>query len=216
MNGRVLFPPIVRNLLIANIAIYLLQAAGGLSLLAEFALWPLGTPEYVLTQQGPLAVPQFHPWQLLSYAFLHANFTHLFLNLFAIWMFGTRMEQVWGSARFAVYYLVCIVGAGLTQLLVLSPLLNPEGLSINPTVGASGGVFGILLAFGMRFPEERLLLLFPPIPVKAKYFVIGYGALELLFGVTGTLSGVAHFAHLGGMLFGGLLMLYWRRQQRHR
>ena len=121
-------------------------------------------------------------------------------------MFGSRLEHLWGSKVFAVYYFVCVIGAGLMQLLVSS-----QGENIYPTVGASGGVFGLLLAFGMFFPRERLILLFPPIPIEARWFVIIFGAIELWFGITGTAEGIAHFAHLGGMLFGFILILYWKK-----
>ena len=121
------------------------------------------------------------------------------------------MEHTWGPARFAVYYFVCVIGAALVQLLVTSPLV--AGGTGAPTLGASGGVFGILLAFGLMFPEQRILLLFPPIPIRAKWFVLIYGIVELVFGVTGTMSGVAHFAHLGGMVFGLALIVWWRRNR---
>jgi len=130
--------------------------------------------------------------------------------MFVLWMFGTQMEYVWGSRRFLFYYLFCVIGAGLTQLAVVSGGSGPG--SIYPTIGASGGVFGILLAFGMRFPNQYILLLIPPIPMKAKYFVILIGAVTLFFGMTGTQGGIAHFAHLGGMIAGLLLILYWRGQ----
>src|SRR5699024_193335 len=149
--------------------------------------------------QGLVLAPSFQFWQLLSYGFLHAGFSHLFFNMFGLWMFGRAVEYVWGGARFLLYYLVCVIGAGICQLLTL--YFFSAGYA-TPTVGASGGLFGILLAFGMMFPNARVMLLIPPIPVTAKCLVIGYGALELFCGVTGTQPGVAHFAHLGGMAFG--------------
>ena len=127
--------------------------------------------------------------------------------MFGLWMFGRVVEQVWGGQRFLIYYLVCVVGAGVTQVVVLY-LFSPG--EVVPTVGASGGLFGVLLAFGMMFPNARVMLLIPPIPMTAKWLVIGYGALELFFGVTGTQAGVAHFAHLGGMAFGFAMIMYWR------
>ena len=130
---------------------------------------------------------------------------HLLLNMYALWLFGSRMENLWGSRPFAVYYFVCVIGAGLVQLLVVTHAVS-EG-SIYPTIGASGGVFGLLLAFGLTFPNERLILVFPPVVLKAKWFVLIYGIIELWAGVTGTAAGVAHFAHLGGMLFGFLLLV---------
>lgn len=204
-------PPVVAALLLANGLTFVAQFLAGNLLLAHFALWPLGTPEYTLSPFGPVALPDFQLWQLLSYSFLHGGPLHLFTNLFAMWMFGMQLEQLWGSRVFAFYYFVCVIGAALIQLVVAS-LGAASGGPVYPTIGASGGVFGLLLAFGMMFPNQRILLLFPPIPIKAKWFVILYGAFELYAGVTGTLSGVAHFAHLGGMLFGFVLIVYWRRR----
>lgn len=199
------FPPVIRMLLIANGVVFLAQQLGHSLLLSEFALWPVGTSDLASVLY---AVPQFKPWQLVTYSFLHGGILHLFFNMFALWMFGAQIEHTWGSRRLLVYYFVCVIGAGLVQLWVVSMASSDGG--IYPTVGASGGVFGILLAFGMMFPEQRLLLLFPPIPIKAKWLVIGYGAIELWAGITGTAAGIAHFAHLGGMLFGLILILYWR------
>ncbi|AGA33017.1 Rhomboid family protein [Thioalkalivibrio nitratireducens DSM 14787] len=195
-------------LLIANALMFVLQLFAFEPLLLHFALWPAGTPD-VIEQDGQLVrVPSFEVWQLLTYGFLHGGLLHLFLNLFAMWMLGVQLENAWGSRLFAVYYLVCVVGAGLIQLAVASyGVMNDE---IYPTIGASGGVFGILLAFGMMFPNQRLIFLLFPVPIRAKYFVIGYGAFELFAGITGTMAGIAHFAHLGGMLFGFLLIQYWR------
>jgi len=200
------FPPVVQALLIGNGVVFLLQGFGGFSLIADFALWPLGTPEYVQGQFGYQEVPQFQLWQLVSYSFLHGGLFHLLINMFVLWMFGTQMEYLWGSRRFVLYYFICVIGAGLTQLLVTS---MDAGGPIYPTVGASGGVFGLLLAFGMRFPNQYILLLIPPIPMKAKYFVLLIGGIELFFGVSGTQAGVAHFAHLGGMAAGLVVILYW-------
>ena len=156
---------------------------------------------------GHFTPADFWPWQLVTYGFLHstASITHILFNMFALWMFGIQLENEWGSRRFALYYFVCVIGAGLVQLTVTTL----EG-SYAPTLGASGGVFGVLLAFGMMFPNQVIMLLFPPIPMKAKYFVIGYGLIEFIAGVANTGSQVAHFAHLGGMLFGFLLIMYWR------
>jgi len=203
-----LFPPVIRFLLIANALLFVLQLFAFEPLLVRFALWPLGTPEVVELEGEVVRVPRFHLWQLLSYGFLHGSLLHLFLNLFAMWMLGVHLEHAWGSRLFATYYLVCVAGAGLIQLVVASWGLANDG--IYPTIGASGGVFGILLAFGMMFPNQRLVFLLFPVPIRAKYFVIGYGAFELFAGVTGTTAGIAHFAHLGGMLIGFLLIQYWR------
>ncbi len=161
------FPPVVQALLIANGIGFLLLGLGDAfgfdrdSLIVNFALWPLDTPNFVDGPIGLQQVPQFQFWQLITYAFLHAGLLHLFFNMFALWMFGTAMEHVWGSRRFLVYFLVCIVGAAIAQLIVTSGTDT-----IHPTVGASGGVFGILLAFGMRFPNQYILLLIPPVPIQ--------------------------------------------------
>ncbi len=197
------FPPVIKNLLILNGLVFFAQLTMNSFLMTWFALWPLGGPSYVFTLGGPDAVPQFWPWQIITYAFLHGGFGHIFFNLFALWMFGTQIENIWGSRRFGVFYFVCVVGAGLAQMAVT------WGSSV-PTVGASGGVYGILLAFGMMFPERRIMLLFPPIPIKAKWFVLGLGAFELFSAVTGTQAGVANFAHLGGAVVGFGLIQYWR------
>lgn len=203
-------PPLTRALLIVNVLIFLLQMALGDGPFLDLMLWPAG--EYGL-YLGPGQVTQvgFLPWQLLSYAFLHGNLTHLFFNMFALWMFGQQLEAVWGQRRFAVYYLFCALGAGLVQLIVATAAVN-AGSDPYPTVGASGGVFGVLLAYGLLFPDHRVMLLFPPIPMRARTFVILYGLLELILGMLGTRSGVAHFAHLGGMVFGFVLLQYWRRR----
>jgi membrane associated rhomboid family serine protease len=203
-----LFPPVISFLLITNALVFVLQLVAFEPLMVHFALWPVGTPD-VIQRNGELVwVPPFQIWQLLSYGFLHGSLLHLSLNLFAMWMLGVQLENAWGSRLFAIYYLVCVLGAGLIQLVVASHgVLNAE---IYPTIGASGGVFGILLAFGMMFPNQRLIFLLLPVPIRAKYFVIGYGAFELFAGITGTTAGIAHFAHLGGMLFGLLLIQYWR------
>jgi membrane associated rhomboid family serine protease len=155
------------------------------------ALWPAGSGF-------------FSPWQLLTYAFLHGSFNHLFFNMFAVWMFGTPLERSWGSQRFLTYYGVCVVGAGIIQLLVQ---LFEGG--IYPTIGASGGVFGLLLAYGVMWPTNRIFLIFFPVPIQAKWFVLIYGGIELLFGVTRAMPGIAHFAHLGGMIFGAVLLYKW-------
>lgn len=200
--------PVVSLLLALNGLAFMAEFVAGEWLLFQFALWPLGSPDYAGSLLGLIRVPGFQPWQLVSYAFLHGSLLHLFTNMFAMWMFGIPIERLWGSGRFAVYYFVCIVGAGTVQLLVASAAVAEVGPY--PTIGASGGVFGVLLAFGMMFPNQRILLLFPPIPMRAKWFVILYGAFELYAGISGTMSGVAHFAHLGGMLFGFLLIQFWR------
>jgi membrane associated rhomboid family serine protease len=186
-------PPATRAIILANVAVYLLQFLGRDRFIELFALWPIG--------------PLFRPWQLITYAFLHdpRNIAHIFFNMFAVFMFGRPLEEFWGSRRFITYYIASVLAAGATQLAV-------EYLSgsQHEVIGASGGVFGILLAFAMFFPRQRIILLIPPIPMPAWLFVTLYGALELVLGVTGTQEGVAHFAHLGGMLGGALMLLYWR------
>lgn len=187
---------------------------------------------------------EYHIWQGITYMFCHAGFNHLFCNMFSLYMFGRLMEQVWGAQRFLTYYLVCGVGAAIVQQLAwrfgMTDIMIRALSSVNPdsmdqiasmsygellvycdsllnsfvTVGASGSVFGILLAFGMMFPNATIYLLIPPIPLKAKWMVIGYGLFELFFGVAGIGSGIAHYAHLGGMLFGFILILFWRHHRR--
>jgi membrane associated rhomboid family serine protease len=149
----------------------------------------------------PIESPYFHIWQFVTYMFLHAGWSHIFFNMFALWMFGQAIENHWGTERFVVFYFLTGIGAALAHMLI--------GAGGAPTLGASGAVYGILLAFGMMFPNRRIMLLIPPIPIKAKYFVVGYGAIELISGITRTNSGVAHFAHLGGMVVGFILIKYW-------
>jgi membrane associated rhomboid family serine protease len=174
-----------------NVVVYLLQLATQNSGFGPLALWPLGGG--------------FAPWQLVTYGFLHGSLTHIFFNMFAIFMFGSALEQFFGTRFYVTLYFVSVVTAGLTQLGVNELLNSPY-----PTLGASGGVFGLLLAFGMYFPQQRIMLLFPPVAMPAWVAVTGYAALELFLGVTGTQQGVAHFAHLGGML-GAFFMIQWRR-----
>lgn len=172
----------------------------------------------------------FNPTQLITYMFMHANFQHIFFNMFAVWMFGRVLEQVWGPRRFLFYYILCGIGAALIQEGVYYmeyvtdwsnyTIVDYGGGIVAPmqdflnklnTVGASGAVYAILLAFGMLFPNSQMFIFPIPFPVKAKYFVIGYAVLEMVLGITGS-DGVAHFAHLGGMLFGFILIIYWRKK----
>jgi membrane associated rhomboid family serine protease len=197
--------PVVQALLLINGLVFLAQLVYFGPLISWFALWPSG----LLAPAGAASgVPQLWPWQIITYSFLHGGLLHLALNMYALWLFGTRLESLWGGRVFAAYYFSCVIGAAVAQL-VVSEISVMQGAAAYPVLGASGGVFGLLLAFGMVFPETRLMLLFPPIPIKAKWFVIGYGAIELLAGVTGTMEGVAHFAHLGGMVTGFILLRYW-------
>lgn len=204
-------PPVVKNLLILNVLFFLadisLQTRG-----IDLTQW-LGL-HYITAQD-------FYPWQFITYMFMHGNFSHLFFNMFALWMFGYALENHWGSKRFLVYYLITGVGAALIQTGVLALEIRGMTQGLPPfaaqhyinqivTVGASGAVYGILLAFGMCFPNVPIFLYFF-FPIKAKWFVIIYGVIELFAGIGGTADGVAHFAHLGGMIFGLLLILYWRK-----
>lgn len=195
-------PNIIFFLLIANGLVYAAQRLLGPNNILDqyFALWPIGS-----------VWADFYPWQLVTYGFMHSDrdIMHIVFNLFMLWMFGRELELLMGPRRFLTYYLTCVVGAGVVQLIVAG--LQGGGY---PTVGASGGVFGLLLAFGMAFPNRMIMLMFPPIPMKAKYMVILFGALELYLGISGTSPGVANFAHLGGMLFGFLLIRRWKNARR--
>jgi membrane associated rhomboid family serine protease len=179
-------PPVAIGIIVACIGVFLMQ-----NLSVSLALWPL--------QSG-----RFEPWQVVSYGFLHGGFNHIFFNMFALWMFGLPIERVWGSKRFSLFYLACIIGAAITQLIVQQ--LSGE---FYPTIGASGAVFGLLLAYGVMFPDSRVFLIFLPVPIKAKYFVLIYGAAELVFGITNAMPQIAHYAHLGGLFFGAGVLWYW-------
>jgi membrane associated rhomboid family serine protease len=196
-------PPVTRTLLLINVGVFILQLATGNALVGPFALWPTGSAQFK-------GAPEFEIWQLLTYGFLHGSLTHLLFNMLALYMFGGDIERLLGARHFLIYYLVCVVGAAVAQLAVTSGSDMPPV----PTVGASGGVFGLLLAFGMAFPHRKLMLLFPPIPMPAWLFVTLYGLLELYLGVTGSGAGVAHFAHLGGMAAGYVLLHLWTRSRR--
>ena len=218
-------PIVTRNLLIINVLVYLLASVvelGGKS----------------LTDWGALhffMASDFHVYQFITYQFLHGGFTHLFFNMFALWMFGCVIENVWGPKKFIFYYIFCGIGAGLCQEMVqyisfaadgltsLDPaqVLNVNGqrlmtvdqiMNLSSTIGASGAVYGILLAFGMTFPNERIFIFPLPIPIKAKWFVAVYAVIELVSAMSSVGDGVAHMAHIGGMLFGFLLILYWRKR----
>jgi membrane associated rhomboid family serine protease len=196
-------PTATRALLILNVALFAAQALTGPWLINVFGLWPPASPDYP-------GEASFEIWQLLTYGFLHGGLEHLFFNMLALYMFGGDIERLLGTRHFVIYYLACVVGAAVAQLFVVAGMDRPPV----PTVGASGGVFGLLLAFGMAFPRRRIMLLFPPIPMPAWLFVTLYGLLELYLGVTGTGQGVAHFAHLGGMAAGYALLVFWRSQAR--
>lgn len=217
-------PPVTKNLLIINLLVFL----------AVYVLKGYGVELDNLLGLHFFMGSDFQMYQLFTYMFVHSGFDHLFFNMFAVWMFGRILEQVWGPQRFLFYYVFCGIGAGLCQELVqyvdylveLAPYqgvkLNggtviPMGIYLNMlnTVGASGAVYAILLGFGMLFPNERMFIFPLPVPIRAKYFVIGYAVIELMLGLSNRAGDqVAHFAHLGGMLFGLILILYWKNKNR--
>ena len=205
-------PRITKILLFLLTGAFLLELAFPEPIISLFALWPWGQHVLGTAADGTVVTTSFYPWQLLTYAFLHDtnNFTHLLFNGIALFQFGAVLEQTWGPKKYIQYLLVCTIGAGLIQLLLVSSGIL--GSDIFPTIGASGGIFGLLLAYGMLFPNQQMMLIIPPIPMKARTMVIIFGAISLLMGVTGTAAGIAHFAHLGGMLFGWLMIRYWRGQ----
>ena len=184
-------PAMTQALLLINVALFCLDYITGRLLSQWFALYPLG--------HG------FLPWQVVSYAFLHGNVMHLFFNMLGLWMFGAELERLWGTKRYLQFYFASLLTAAATQLLFAAV----SGTAY-PTVGASGALFGLLLAFGMMVPNRMIMPLFPPIPMKAKYFVALFGGLEVIFAYFNTNDGVAHLAHLGGMLGGFLLIRYWQ------
>ena len=213
-------PPVTKNLIIINILCFFA------AIVAE---------KYGINLNDVLGLhyfesEKFRLYQLFTYMFMHSGFEHIFFNLFAVWMFGRTLEQVLGPKRFLTYYMVCGIGAGLVQEVVqyaeyALTLSNYEGvntglaiipmaeyLNMMTTVGASGSVFGILLAFGMLFPNSEMFVFPLPFPIKAKFFVIGYAVIELLSGLGASGDGIAHFAHLGGMIFGFFLIMYWRKK----
>lgn len=219
-GGFAVLPTVVKNLLIINVLFFL-------ATMAAESVFRIDLADYLGLHY--IEASDFHPYQLVTYMFMHGSFTHLFFNMFALWMFGNTLENIWGSNRFLLFYFVCGIGAGLVQELVqyiqyattlqaytsvnMGGHIIPMGdyLNLLKTVGASGAVYGILLAFGMMFPNSTLYIYFA-IPIKAKWFVLIYGVIELFSGLSGTADGVAHFAHLGGMLFGLILILYWKKK----
>lgn len=195
-------PPATKALLIATLVIFGLQYLLGDVRVASFMLWP---------PAGEIAPWSFQPWQLLTYGFLHGGFFHLFFNILALFMFGAVLEQVWGKKRFTWFYLLCIVGAGVCQLAV-GWWMTSNGEPAYPTLGASGGVLGLVLAFGMVFPNQKIMIFPIPFFIPAKVAVLLIGGFALFAGFTGSMPGIAHFAHLGGMLTAWLLIRYWRGQ----
>lgn len=214
-------PPITKNLLIINV----------LCCLGAFAAQRHGVDLNDILGLHFFMASDFKPFQLVTYMFMHADFQHLFFNMFAVWMFGRTLEMVLGPKRFLTYYMVCGIGAGLVQEIVqyleyairlshydgvntgAAVIPMAEYLNLMTTVGASGAVFGILLAFGMLFPNSQMFVFPLPFPIKAKFFVIGYAVIELFAGLGSSGDGIAHFAHLGGMIFGFFLILYWRKKK---
>ena len=214
-------PPITKNLLIINV----------LCCLGAFAARKHGVDLNDILGLHFFMASDFKPFQLVTYMFMHADFQHLFFNMFAVWMFGRTLEMVLGPKRFLTYYIVCGIGAGLVQELIqyleyaiklshydgvntgVAVIPMAEYLNLMTTVGASGAVFGILLAFGMLFPNSQMFVFPLPFPIKAKFFVIGYAVIELFAGLGSSGDGIAHFAHLGGMIFGLVLILYWRKKK---
>ena len=217
-------PTITKNLLIVNVVVFL----------ATYLFRNMGVDLNNVLGLHFFLAPDFHIYQLFTYMFAHGGFSHIFFNMFALWMFGCIVERTWGPKKFLTYYIVCGVGAGLFQELAqfaqfyfiasehiphftlaqTMKVANAYAAFLNPwtTVGASGAVYGILLAFGMLYPEERIFIFPLPVPIKAKWFVMGYAAIELFMAYSSTGDGVAHLAHLGGMVFGFFLVRYWKKK----
>lgn len=216
-------PPITKNLLIINV----------LCFLGAIVARRYGIDLNDLLGLHFFLASDFKLFQLITYMFMHADFQHIFFNMFAVWMFGRTLEQVLGANRFLTYYMVCGIGAGLVQELVqyiqyvtelshfdgvntgLAVIPMEEYLNLMTTVGASGAVYGILLAFGMLFPNSQMFVFPIPFPIKAKFFVVGYAIIELFSGLGSSGDGIAHFAHLGGMVFGFFLILYWKKKNKN-
>jgi membrane associated rhomboid family serine protease len=216
-----MMPTITKNLIIINVLLFfgtLIAQRYGIDIVHYLGL------HFFLAED-------FNLVQLFTYIFMHGGFSHVFFNMFAVWMFGSVLERTWGPKRFLFYYIVCGIGAGMVQeitqyveyKMILSQYANVDiGTAIIPmnhylnmmnTVGASGAVYGILLAFGMLYPNQRMFIFPLPVPIKAKYFVVGYAAIELLLGIANNAGdNVAHFAHLGGMIFGFILIRYWKKK----
>jgi rhomboid family protein len=199
--------PVTRTLILVNVVVFCLEGIFGDQMIVHLALWPIGRARVFAHLH---AVAHFEPWQLLTSSFLHANLMHLLLNMFALYVFGRDAERVLGSVRYLCVYIASVLSAALVQLAVVS--FSSHGHPY-PTIGASGGVFGVLLAFAMLFPRRIVTLLFPPIPMPAWLFVGVYGLIELTNGIVGTEAGVAHFAHLGGMLGAYLLLRRWHHRR---
>ena len=195
-NGRGGFmssvPQAVKNLIIVNALVFVMILLNQPLMTRWFSLYPIGLI--------------YRPWTIVTYMFMHGNFAHLFFNMYALFLFGSVLERVWGTKKFLFYYFATGIGAGLIHIGV--QVLTHDFV---PTVGASGAIFGLLLGYAMLYPDAIMGLIFPPITMKAKWFVLIYAAIELLLGVTGAQSGVAHFAHLGGLVVGLVIMLIWKK-----
>ena len=210
-------PPVIKNLVIINALMLLITFFTGNFMYEKFSLFYFES-EF------------FRPYQFVTHMFMHGNFIHLFFNMYSLIIFGVVLEHVWGSQKFFLYYMVTGLGAAALHSLVLYfdytsqvaafevgnqyALQNIQNLLMTPTVGASGAVYGVLLAYGMLFPNNVLQLIFPPVALKAKWFVLIFGGIELLLGVSNTGGNIAHFAHLGGMLFGFFLIRYWKKNNK--
>ncbi len=191
-------PDVILLLLLSNALVFALQKIAPNILWPYFALW-----------SADAIRPEFMPWQLLTYGWMHGNLTHIAFNMFGLWMFGTDLERQWGPRRFITFFVVCVIGSGMVQYLV-SVIQG----GAYPTVGASGGLYGVLLAYGLTFPNRIIVPLFPPIPMRAIVAVGVFAAIELFSGISGVRPGVASFAHLGGMIFGFLMLSFWSRPRR--
>lgn len=207
--------PATTNLIIINVLVMIMILQNEEFMFEHFALFCPGSH-------------YFRPWQFITHMFMHGGFWHIFFNMYTLWMFGSVLERSWGWKKFLLFYFVSGLGAALlhtgVQLIEahvymsrLADGLHEAARSLGmlyatPTVGASGAIYGLLLGFGMLYPDSRLMLLFPPIPLKAKWFVIIFAVIELFTGIFSRYGGIAHFAHLGGMLFGWLLIMFWKRR----
>ena len=189
--------PVTRNLILINVIVFVATMLNEPFMMSTFALfYP--------------ALPYFRWWQIVTHMFMHGGFWHIFFNMYTLYMFGSVVEEIIGSRKFLIYYFVCGLGAAGLHLGVEAIQVHFFAASLPPVVGASGAIYGLLIAFAMLFPESRLTLIFPPVTMKARTMVIVFAAIELFTGITGIADGIAHFAHLGGMLFGWLLIRYWR------
>lgn len=202
--------PVVKNLIIINAVIWIATVI-------------LGDSSYQYLALFPFESQYFQPFQLVSHMFMHGGFWHLFFNMYTLMIFGTALERMWGGNKFLLFYFITGLGAALCHNLVLhlqiehfiqiGDMASAAMTKVIPTVGASGAIYGVLLGYAMLFPNQILQLIFPPVALKAKYFVLIFGGIELITGLTGMGGNVAHFAHLGGMLFGLILILYWKKKK---